>query len=91
MFLLVYNLVRMTVLEAARRQPVSPERISFADALHWLATARPGEPFPELVVNPLRPGRVEPRVIKRRAKKFRWMQQPRSVLRQLLKAQSLAA
>jgi putative transposase len=33
MFLLVYNLVRMTILEAARRQEASPERISFVDAL----------------------------------------------------------
>jgi Transposase DDE domain len=32
MFLLVYNLVRMTVLEAARRQGVPPERVSFVDA-----------------------------------------------------------
>jgi len=91
MFLLVYNLVRMTVLEAARRQGVCPERISFADALRWLATALPGDPLPELVVNPRRPGRVEPRVIKRRPKKFPWMQRPRAVLRQLLTAQTLGA
>jgi hypothetical protein len=91
MFLLVYNLVRMTVWEAARRQGVCPQRISFADALRWLATAQPGDEFPELVVNPHRPGRVEPRVIKRRPKKFRWMQRPRAVLRQLLAEQALGA
>jgi len=55
MFLLVYNLVRMTMLEAARRQGVPPERISFVDALRWLATARPGEELPQFVVDPLRP------------------------------------
>ena len=65
MFLLVYNLVRMTVLEAARRQGVSPDRISFIDALRWLATARPGDELPDLVINPARPGRLEPRVLSR--------------------------
>ena len=91
MFLLVYNLVRMTMLEAARRQGVSPERISFVDALRWLATAQPGDALPDLVVNPLRPGRVEPRVRKRRPKKYLLMKKPRAVLRQELTAQSLGA
>jgi Transposase DDE domain len=91
MFLLVYNLVRMTVLEAARRQGVSPERISFVDALRWLATAKPGDKLPELVVNPRRPGRAEPRVRKRRPKEFPLMKQPRALLRQELLSQSLGA
>jgi hypothetical protein len=91
MFLLVYNLVRMTVLEAAKRQGVPPERISFVDALRWLATAQPGEKLRELVVNPFRPGRIEPRVRKRRPKEFPLMQRPRAVLRQKLSAQSLGA
>lgn len=91
MFVLVYNLVRMTVLEAARRQGVTPERISFADALQWLATAQPGDPLPLLVINPLRPGRVEPRCVKRRPKKFPWLQKPRHRLRQLLLRQRLGA
>jgi DDE family transposase len=91
MFLLVYNLVRMTMLEAARRQGVRPERISFVDALRWLATARPGDTLPPLVVNPLRPGRLEPRVRKRRPKEFPVMKKPRAVLRQELTAQALGA
>ena len=91
MFLLVYNLVRMTVLEAARRQGVPPARISFTDALRWLATAQPGEPFPELVLVPHRPARVEPRLVKRSPKKFRGLQQPRALVRKLLVAQSLSA
>ncbi len=48
MFLLVYNMVRMTMLMAAERQGVPLERISFVDALRWLATARPGEELREL-------------------------------------------
>jgi hypothetical protein len=91
MFLLVYNLVRMTMLEAARRQGVAPERISFVDALRWLATAKPGDELPELVVNPLRPGRVEPRVRKRRPKNYPLMQIPRAIMRQGLMTQSLRA
>ena len=91
MFLLVYNLVRMTVLQAARRQGVPPERISFIDALRWLATAQPGDELPDLVINPLRPGRIEPRVRKRRPKVFPLMNKPRATLRQALLAQALGA
>jgi hypothetical protein len=91
MFLLVYNLVRMTILEAAKRQGVPPERISFVDALRWLATAKPGEGLPELVVLPLRPGRLEPRVRKRRPKEYPVMKKPRAALRQELLAQTLGA
>lgn len=91
MFLLVYNLVRMTVLQAARQQGVRPDRISFVDALRWLATAQPGDALPPLILNPLRPGRLEPRCIKRRPKKFPWLQKPRDLLRQLLTEQTLGA
>ena len=91
MFLLVYNLVRMTMLQAAQRQGVPLERISFVDALRWLATAKPGDELPDLVVLPLRPGRIEPRVRKRRPKEYDLMKKPRAVLRQELLAQSLGA
>src|ERR1019366_3467907 len=62
-FALVYNLVRQVMLEAAKRQKVDTARISFVDALRWLASAHIGEELCELVVNLLREGRVEPRVI----------------------------
>lgn len=92
MFLLVHNLVRMTMLEAARRQHVDPSRISFVDALRWLATARPGDALPELVVNPLRPGRLEPRHRKRRPKgPYPWLKQFRAKLKELLLSQALGA
>jgi hypothetical protein len=83
-FVLVYNLVRMVMLEAARRQEVPPERISFVDALRWLASAPPDDPLPALIVNPLRPNRIEPRVVKRRPKPHKLMMQPRAVLRKAL-------
>jgi hypothetical protein len=90
-FCLVYNLVRVVMLEAARRQGVEPDRISFVDTLRWLTTARSGDELPRLVVNPKRPNRVDPRVIKRRPKNYPWMSQPRPVLRKRLLEQQLAA
>jgi hypothetical protein len=90
-FGLVYNLVRAVMLEAARRQGVEVDRISFIDALRWLACARPGEPLPELVVNAARPGRFEPRTIKRRPKQYPWMSAPRHELRKRLLGKEVAA
>jgi hypothetical protein len=88
-YALVYNLVRATMLEAARRQGREVERVSFVDALRWLAGSGPDEVLPRLVVNPDRPGRVEPRVVKRRPKKYMWMTRTRAEWRKRLMAQSL--
>ena len=90
-FAIVYNLVRLVMLEASRRQGVPVERLSFVDALRWLSCSPPGTPLPVLIVNPYRPGRVEPRCKKRRAKKHPYMIQPRSVLRQRLLDQRVPA
>lgn len=84
-YALVYNLVRATMLEAARRQAVEVSRISFIDALRWLQTASPGEAVPDLIVNPRRPGRHEPRVIKDLNDSYRKMTRPRKQLKQALK------
>jgi hypothetical protein len=66
MYALVYNLVRLVMLEAARRQTVPIDRISFVDAVRWLAeTVSSAAPL-QLRVNPHRPGLAEPRVKKRR-------------------------
>ena len=91
MFLLVYNIVRMTMLEASRRQGVDVTRISFVDALRWLATAEPGDELPDLVINPLRPDRAEPRVRKRRPKAYPLMTIPRGELRKALLGLEVAA
>lgn len=87
MFLLAYNLVRMTMLEAAQQQGVTVDRISFVDTLRWLATTRHPEILPTLNLVPLRPGRYEPRCRKRRPKQYPLMQKPRAVLKQLLESQ----
>lgn len=76
-FVLVYNLVRLAMLKAAQRQRVAPDRVSFIDALRWLQPPKPSEPLPDLVVNPKRPERIEPRCIKRRLKQFPFMIRPR--------------
>ncbi len=90
-FALVSNLVRVVMLEAAKRQGVALERLSFIDALRWLSTARPGDPLPPLVVNPDRPNRVEPRAVKRRPKPYPLLMQPRRAARNALKQQRVGA
>ena len=83
-FCLVYNLVRVIMLRAAARQHVPVARISFIDALKWMRHARPQDRLPELVVNPLRPNRLEPRCRKRRPKQYDLMNKPRRLLRNTL-------
>jgi hypothetical protein len=91
MFVLVYNLVRMVMREAAQRQQVDVERISFIDTLRWLLSADADSPLPELIVNPSRTGRYEPRVRKRRPKQFPVMKRPRGELRKALEKAELKA
>ncbi|MCB9872692.1 MAG: IS4 family transposase [Planctomycetaceae bacterium] len=79
-FALIYNLVRQVILIAAEQQQVDFRRISFTDALRWLQTARPGDSIPNLIVNPLRRHRLEPRVRKRRPKQYPLMKRPRCQL-----------
>ncbi len=90
-YCLVYNPVHATMLAAARRQHVEADRISFIDALRWLQTAEAGEALPDLIVNPSRPDRHEPRVIKDLQDTYRKMTRPRKKLRQALKRQSVGS
>ena len=89
MFALVYNLVCCVIYKAAHRQGVPPDRISFIDALRWLRASSPGDELIELIVNPYRPGRFEPRVVKRRPKAYSLMTEPRYVLRKKLRNQDV--
>ena len=91
MYAIAYNLVRVAMCEAAGRQGVMADRISFVDALRWLQGAEDDEEMPELVVNPWRPGRYEPRVKKRRSQPYPLMTKPRAELRKLLREKDLAA
>jgi hypothetical protein len=90
MFALVYNLVRLVMLAAARSQSAPLAQISFVDALRWLAEACHHEPELTLQLNPARPNRTEPRVRKRRPKEYPLMKHPRCKLRQLLLMKTVA-
>ena len=83
-FALVYNLVLAVMYEASQRQEVPVQRISFADALGWLRNSKPGSALRRLKVNPERPDRCEPRVVKRRQDKYSRMTRARDVLRNQL-------
>jgi hypothetical protein len=91
MFAVAYNLVRLVMLEASRRQKVPLDRISFIDALRWLRDAKADTPLNPLVVNPERPNRIEPRVLKRRKKEYNLMKKPRAKLRKALSRKKSAA
>ena len=82
---------RLVMLAASRQQKVPLDRISFIDALRWLRDAESDTLLTGLVVNPARPNRVEPRVIKRRMKKYTLMKKPRRDLRKALERQKDAA
>ena len=83
-FAMVYNLVRLVMLQSATLQYIAVERISFLDALRWRSAPSTGILLGALIVNPIRPYRVEPRVKKRRSKSFPLMIKPRHELRQQL-------
>ena len=83
-FAIVYNLVRMVMCQSAMLQHLGVERISVLDALRWLGAPSTGIPLDALIVNPIRPHRVEPRVKKRRPKSFPLMVKPRQALRRQL-------
>jgi hypothetical protein len=82
MFLLIYNLVRAVMVQAARRQKVAVSRISFAGALQWMRHAEPGEALPPLALVPYRPDRLEPRAVKRRPKEYDRLSRPRWKMRE---------
>ena len=85
-FVLVYNLIRAAMLAAAARQDVDANRVSFIDTLRLLCARcrqQPAMAGPiDLVVNPIRPGRWHPRVLKRRIKPYDLMNRPRSEYRE---------
>ena len=86
MYFIGYNLIRLTIYESARVHNVCLERISFKGALQavWLRCFdKSKNVFKELLEiisklkNPRRPGRREPRAVKRRPKRHQYMTAPR--------------
>jgi hypothetical protein len=90
-YALVYNLIHLVMVKAAQRQGVEPHRISFIDTVRWLLSATPGEKLPDLVINPHRPDRHEPRVIKDLQDSYTKMPRSRADLRNELKNKANAA
>ena len=96
--LLAYNLIRRTICTAAITHGKTPRRISFtrtcATILAAWSTLSLGQYHPramkilvEQIVSletPDRPGRIEPRVLKRRRHRYPLMRQPRQKLKQRL-------
>jgi hypothetical protein len=90
-YALVYNLAHCVICRAAATQGVMPARISFIDTLRWLLGAAPDQAPPELIVNPLRPGRHEPRVVKNQEDTYIKMTRPRKRLRKEPERQKVEA
>jgi hypothetical protein len=86
MYMLVYNMVWLLLALMAARQGRSVWRISFVDVYRYLAVRMLGLPgILRILVNPHRPGRVEPRMVRRRPKKYPRMQYPRADLKNQLR------
>jgi hypothetical protein len=82
-YVIVWNLVRMTMARFAKAAGVSAWRVSFLDAVRWLcALLRAARPTAmRLLINPDRPGRWEPRKLKRRLKEYDLLKEPRQQLK----------
>jgi hypothetical protein len=101
-YFLAYNLIRTVMAQAAQRHSGDPLRLSFKGTLQHLntfipllavAARRQREAYYQTLLQlvaqerlPDRPHRIEPRLVKRRPKYTRWLQQPRAVWKQKLVA-----
>ena len=65
------------MMSFAQEQGVTPERISFIDALRWLLASCVMRTWQRPHVVPLRPDRWEPRAKKRRPKEYDLLTKPR--------------
>lgn len=63
---------------------MDPDRVGLLDAARWLTGSEEGTGPDVLLINPDRPGRAEPRVVKRRPKQYLRMTKPRADLRKEL-------
>lgn len=79
-FVLLYNLIRRVMQQAAIQQRVDADRISFIDALRWLLWSQPGDAIPRLTVNPRRARPSAPRKIKAARHRFPQLNQSRATL-----------
>ena len=83
MYLIIWNLVRMTMQKFAAAAGVSVWRVSFIDTMRWLCALLHAErpTTMQLLINPDRAGRWEPRKLKRRLKQYDLLKEPRQNLK----------
>jgi len=79
-FVLLYNLIRRVMQQAATLQQVAVQRISFIDATRWLLWSSPGQAFPTLKVNPVRIRCSPPRRLKNARHRYPQLNAPRNDL-----------
>lgn len=98
--LLAYNLIRKIIMQAAQKHELHPREISFTGALQtlnvFIGLCKPNNSVePQALYNEMldaiashrvgnRPGRHEPRAVKRRPKLTRWLKIPRAQARRAL-------
>ncbi|MFH1747204.1 MAG: transposase [Planctomycetota bacterium] len=88
-FALVYNLICAVMTVIAAHLELAPERVSFIDLVRLLQYGLDRVAVPSVMINPDRPGRVQPRVVKRRPLQYSRMTRPRAELkRELIKTRS---
>lgn len=88
-FALLYNLICAAMTAIAEHLQTAPERVSFIDVLRLLRHGLDRVAAAAIVINPDRPGRVQPRVTKRRPLQYSRMTRPRAELkRELMKTHS---
>lgn len=95
--LLAYNMIRLLMVHSAAHADVLPRQLSFKHSLQlWLAWSHHGLPMNSTQIEYLlaliaqrligqRPGRTEPRAVKRRPKPFPRLAQPRATARDQLR------
>lgn len=96
-YLLAYNLIRLTMAQSALLADVAPRTLSFKHCLQlWLVATERIDTTDDEQLETLfglmaeqrvgnRPGRIEPRAVKRRPKPFPLLTQPRDRARDLIK------
>jgi len=78
MYLIAYNLIRLAMLTFAQTRGHGVDRVSFIDAMRYLAMRMLGLiGVANLLLNPHRPGRRQLRVIRRRIKEYDLLMEPR--------------
>jgi hypothetical protein len=96
--ILAYNLLRIVIHQAAKQEQAPVDRISFASAvkmvlayslpLRMVRASQRRQVYAKMLSdiarchNPVRPGRVEPRRIKRNIQKYSWLNIPRALARE---------